>query len=179
MQPLRSLDSGENEALSDLYRQHAPALLTHLRVNMQSIEDAEDLLLDVFLAALERDNLRALAPEEQRRWLWRVARNKLVDHYRKHSRRQHLPLEDAEEATYEDDELGPERVALRHEEHHNLSAAIENLPPSHKEILLLRFVDGLHAPEIARLLGKRDTAVRMQLSRTLNLLRQNFGKLLR
>lgn len=179
MQPLRSLDRGENEALSDLYRRYAPALLTHLRANMQSIEDAEDLLLDVFLAALERDALRALAQEEQRRWLWRVTRNKLVDYYRKHTRRQHIPLGDTEEATYEDDELGPERVVLRNEEQRNLSAAIELLPSLQKEILLLRFVDGLHAPEIARLLGKRDAAVRVQLSRTLNLLRKNFGKLLR
>jgi len=179
MQPLRSLDRGENEALSDLYRRHAPTLLTHLRANMQSIEDAEDLLLDVFLAALERDALRALAQEEQRRWLWRVARNKLVDYYRRNTRRQHLPLGDVEEMTYEDDELGPEQVVLRNEAQRNLSAAIELLPSLQKEILLLRFVDGLHAPEIARLLGKRDAAVRVQLSRTLNLLRKNFGKLLR
>ena len=176
MQPSRSLDKEENGALSDLYRQHAPALLTHLRVNMQSVEDAEDVLLDVFVAALERDALRALSPEEQRRWLWRVARNKLVDHYRRHARRQHLPLEDADETTCEDGELMPEWVALRNEEHRNLAVAIEGLRPLQREVLLLRFVDGLRAPEIARMLGKRDAAVRVLLSRTLNLLRKNFEK---
>lgn len=176
MQPLRSLDKGDNSALSDLYHQHAPALLTHLRANMRVREDAEDLLLDVFIAALEREALHALSYEEQRLWLWRVARNKLVDHYRKQARHQHLPLEEAGETASSDGELLPEWVALRKEEYHNLRAAVEDLPPTQKEVLLLRFVDGLRAPEIARILGKQDTAVRMILSRSLNLLRKTFEK---
>ena len=176
MQPLRYLDDAGDAAISELYRQHAPALLTHLRVNMKSVEDAEDLLLDVFVAALERQSLRALSLEEQRSWLWRVARNKLVDYYRRSARRQHLPLEDASETIYQDGELVPEWAALRNEEHSNLRAAIESLPPLQKEVLLLRFVDGLRSPEIARILGKRDAAIRMILWRTLNLLRETFGK---
>lgn len=176
MRPLHYLDGGDDVALADLYRLHAPALLTHLRINMKSIEDAEDLLLDVFVAALERNSLRALSLEEQRAWLWRVARNKLVDHYRKSSRRQHLPLEDVSETVYQDDELVPEWAALRNEERQSLLAAINGLPPLQKEVLLLRFVDGLRAPEIARILGKKDAAIRMILSRTLNLLRKTFEK---
>lgn len=176
MQPLRYVDKIDDTAFSDLYRQHAPALLTHLRINLPSIEDAEDVLLDVFIAALERNALSALAHEEQRFWLWRVARNKMVDHYRKSMRRQHLPLDDASEMAYQDGELVPEWAALRHEEQRDLRAVIETLPPLQKEVLLLRFVDGLRAPEIARLLGKRDTAIRMILSRTLNLLRKAFEK---
>lgn len=176
MQPLPSLDAVDDRALAELYRQHAPALLTHLRVNMQSREDAEDLLLDVFVAALEYASLRALSLEKQRLWLWRVTRNKLVDYYRKCSLRQHLPLDHASETTYQDGELVPEWAALRHEEQRSLRAAIEDLPPLQKEVLLLRFVDGLRSPEIARVLGKRDTTVRVMLSRTLNLLRKTFEK---
>jgi RNA polymerase sigma-70 factor, ECF subfamily len=176
MQPSRYRDTVDDTPFSDFYRQHAPALLTHLRINMPSLEDAEDVLLEVFIAALERNALSALSHEEQRFWLWRVARNKLVDHYRKQARRQHLPLEDADEIVYQDGELVPEWAALRNEEQRDLRAAIEDLPPLQKEVLLLRFVDGLRAPEIARLLGKRDAAIRMILSRTLNLLRKTFEK---
>ncbi|MEO7021874.1 MAG: RNA polymerase sigma factor [Ktedonobacteraceae bacterium] len=176
MQPLHYVDNGGDKAFAELYRLHAPALLTHLRVNMQSKEDAEDLLLDVFVAALERASFCTLSLDEQRFWLWRVARNKLVDYYRKRSLRQHLPLEGVSQTAYHDGELVPEWVALRNEEQYDLRAAIEELPPLQKEILLLRFVDGLHAPEIAHLLGKRDAAVRMMLSRTLNLLRKAFEK---
>ena len=177
MQPLRYLDNaedGEGKALADLYQQHAPALLTHLRANAHSVEDAEDLLLDVFVAALERASLRALSMEEQRAWLWRVARNKLVDYYRKRSLRQHMPLDVVSETIFEDDELAPEQVALRNEERRDLRAAIKRLPALQQEILLLRFVNGLRSPEIACMLKKRDSAVRMMLSRTLNVLRDLY-----
>lgn len=176
MQPLRYPGEVDDATFTHLYRTHAPALLTHLRINAPSLEDAEDLLLEVFIAALERDSLSALSPEAQRFWLWRVARNKLADHYRRHKRRQHLPLEDAEQLLYLDGELVPEWVVLRDEERRDLRVAIEGLPPLQREILLLRFVEGLRAPEIARLLGKRDAAIRMMLSRTLNLLRKAFEK---
>jgi RNA polymerase sigma factor (sigma-70 family) len=176
MQPLHSVDTGEDAVISELYQQHAPALLTHLRANMPSAQDAEDLLLDVFVAALERQSLRALSMEEQRYWLWRVARNKLVDYYRKRSRRQHVPLEDVSETAFEDDELAPELSALRNEEHRDLRAAIKRLPALQQEILLLRFVNGLRSPEIASILKKQETAVRMILSRTLNKLRDSYQK---
>ncbi len=176
MQTLRSLDDAGDAAISELYRQHAPTLLMHLRINMQSAEDAEDLLLDVFVAALERDSLYGLSAAEQRLWLWRVARNKLVDYYRKQKRRQHLPLEEVSETLDQDCELMPEWTALHNEEHRNLRAAIECLPSLQKEVVLLRFVNGLSVLEIAHILGKRDTAVRMILSRSLNLLREVFEK---
>ncbi len=176
MKPLQYQDDLDNAEFADLYQRHAPALLTHLRANVRSREDAEDLLLEVFMAALEKESLSTLSLEKQRAWLWRVARNKLVDHYRKHSRRQHVPLESVSETLYEDDELAPEWAMLRSEEHQDLRTAIEHLPPRCREVLLLRFVNDMRAPEIARLLGKREAAVRMLLSRTLNQLRQSFKK---
>lgn len=176
MQPFYDADNMEDATFSDLYRQHAPALLTHLRANTSSLEDAEDLLLDVFVAALEHTALRSFTVEAQRAWLWRVTRNKLVDHYRKSVYRQHVSLEDVSETTYEDDACAPEQTVLRNEEHQNLRVAIKGLPPMQQEILFLRFGNGLRSPEIACILQKRDTAVRMILSRSLNLLRDLYKK---
>lgn len=172
MRPVRFLNNANSSNLAELYRQHAPALLTHLRLNTASVEDAEDLLLDVFVAALEREALSSLPLEEQRFWLWKVARNKLVDYYRRRAKRQHFTLEEVSDNVYQDEEQAPEWLALQGEEHRDLQAIIERLPPLQKEILLLRFVNGMRSPEIARILGKRDTTVRMILSRTLNILRK-------
>jgi RNA polymerase sigma factor (sigma-70 family) len=129
MQPVRFLNDANHIDLAELYQRHAPALLTHLRLNVSSIEDAEDLLLDIFVAALGHEALRGISLDEQRFWLWRVARNKLVDYYRKRSIRLHFPLEDVSESVYQDDAFEPESLALRSEEHLNLLAAIEELPP--------------------------------------------------
>jgi DNA-directed RNA polymerase specialized sigma24 family protein len=83
-------ESNSEEAL--LYRRHASTIFAYLRLHAPPREDAEDLLEEVFLAALERDNPMKFfqgaksAEEEQRAWLRSVARNKLVDFYRRSNR---------------------------------------------------------------------------------------------
>lgn len=176
MQPVQLLNDADNAALAELFERYAPALLTHLRLNVQSAEDAEDLLLDIFSAALERDSLRGLSLEEQRFWLWRVARNKLVDYYRRRSVRRHVRLADFAESIYQDDELAPEWLALRGEEYRDVLEEIKKLPRQQQEVLLLRFAYGLRTLDIARILGKQNSAIRSTLSRTLNRLRKTFEK---
>src|SRR5258708_38352451 len=65
-----------------LYRQHAPKIFDYVRAHLSSFEDAEDMLVEVFVAALENGCFLALSEREQQAWLWRVARNKVVDVYR-------------------------------------------------------------------------------------------------
>jgi len=63
-------------------------------------EDAEDILLEVFLAALENESISELNQEKQRAWLLRVAHNKIVDFHRYTVRRTNVPLEDVTETLY-------------------------------------------------------------------------------
>src|SRR5690348_8735990 len=95
---------------SQLYQSHAATLLTYLLVNTASREDAEDLLVDVFVAALEHEKLLSTLPEgEQRMWLWRVTRNKIIDFYRRSQVRKGFSLEEASEL-FSDDEQAPEGI---------------------------------------------------------------------
>ncbi len=168
----RQTDGTGRQALPAQWYQHnAPALLTYLRLHLPAREDAEDMLVEVFLAALERDYFETLGEEEQRLWLWRVAHNKVADYYRTHQQRQPLSLDELAETTCEDEERAPERLSLRGEEQAQLHHSIQRLSRLQQEVLRLRFVNGLRCAEIATLLGKREGAVRMLLSRTLNLLR--------
>jgi RNA polymerase sigma-70 factor (ECF subfamily) len=166
----------DDAAAAELYRLHAPSILAYLRMHTSSWEEAEDVLVDVFLAALEKENFGTLRESEQRSWLWRVARNKVVDAFRAAQRRQFQPLEDIAETVYDDDDLAPEQFALRQEEYHQLYASIQNLSTLQQQVLRLRFVHELRCAEIATALGKSEAAVRMLLSRTLNLLRSIYEK---
>ena len=87
MQPghLNKADQQSNED-AVLYDRYGFTIFSYVRLHTASREDAEDLTLEVFAAALERDNLRALSEQEQLAWLRRVAHNKLVDGYRRVSR---------------------------------------------------------------------------------------------
>jgi RNA polymerase sigma factor (sigma-70 family) len=160
----------EDSPAAALYERYATTVLTYLRRRLPSREDAEDLLLEVFLAAFERNSLMGLAEEERSAWLRQVARNKLTDFYRRAGRRSSVALDGVEDLLY-DEALDPEQVALRHEEERRLHLAIKQMPPAAQEVLRLRFANGLRCTQIAGMLGKREGAVRMTLSRALNLLR--------
>jgi RNA polymerase sigma factor (sigma-70 family) len=162
--------------LESLYLRYAPALLAFLLKQTSAREDAEDLLLEVFRAALEHKRLEQLSGEEQRLWLWRIARHKLIDAYRRASRRTSVSMDLMLNDLFAHDEQMPEYAALRGEEFSRLHAALQTLPQLQQRILKLRFVNGLRSTEIASLVGKSDTAVRSLLSRTLNQLRTFYGE---
>ena len=152
-----------------LYQRHGAAIFAYLRLHAPSWEDAEDLLLEVFLAALESEHLQTLPEEMHLAWLRQVAHHKLVDHLRRTNRRASVPLDGLAEVV--DEAPTPEQAALRQEEHQKVRAAVQRLPTLQQQVLRLRFGDGLRSAQIAVLLGKREDAVRQLLSRTINRLR--------
>jgi RNA polymerase sigma-70 factor (ECF subfamily) len=158
-----------------LYEQHGPLILAWLLKQTHSWEDAEDLLLEVFLAALERQRLLAVPEEKRLAWLLSVAQHKLVDYYRQAGRRQHVPLEAMNDRLEAEEGLAPEAVALRRERHADLHAALQALPASQREVVQLRFGKGLRCASIATVLGKSEGAVHILLWRALAFLRARYG----
>jgi RNA polymerase sigma-70 factor (ECF subfamily) len=153
-----------------LFQRYAPSLFAYLRLHAAR-EDAEDLLHEIFQAAMEKQQFGQLDEAQQLRWLWRVARNKTVDIYRHRTRRPVTELETVVEPLYAEDEQSPERALLRREEHVQLLAALQRLPPIQQEALRLRFVNEMSCAEVARALSKREGAVRSLLSRAISRLR--------
>ncbi len=165
----------EDSPTAALYRRHGPLLFAWLLKHAHSWEDAEDLLLEVFLAAFERNRLLAVPEEKRLAWLLKVAQHKVIDYYRSSGRRQHVPLDDVAGALEDDEARAPEAVALRRERLADLRAALQALPPQQRAVVQLRFGEGLHCAEIATVLGKREGAVRGLLWRALTLLRARYG----
>jgi RNA polymerase sigma-70 factor, ECF subfamily len=165
-----------NSLDSALYDRYAASIFAYARLHRASREDAEDLTLEVFLKALEHDNLSSLSEKQQLVWLRRVAHNKLVDSYRRSIRPPVVPLEEVVETVYHDEALAPEQLALRHEELERLYKAVGKLPLIQQQVLRLRFGDGLRFAEIAILLNKGEGAVRKLCWRTLARLRANYDQ---
>ena len=176
-----SLESSETDSLQGnqsqtaLYERYGQIIFGYLRLHAPSSQDAEDLLLEVFLAALEHDNLATLSPGEQLAWLRRVAHNKLLNVYRRVRRSPQVALDSIMETVLEED--GPEQLTLRQEEMKQLRASIQKLPVLQQQILQLRYGDGLRCPEIAVLLNKREGAVRKLLSRSILFLRKVYQQI--
>ncbi len=181
---MRQLNAGEGQEDSEhasleypvraLYDRHASTLLSYLYSQVFSWQDAEDLLLEVFVAALNDRHLSQLSDSPQLAWLRRVARNKVIDHYRHAGVLSMLPLEQAQET--EDDDPTPERRAIQREQYEHLYRALEQLSPLEQQVIRMRYGNGLRLVEIAQILEKPDGTVRKLLARTLLKLRANYEK---
>ena len=175
MQVNRHMAQAEPE-MALLYRKYAPAMLTYVRMHITSREDAEDLVVEVFLAAIENAKFAALSEKAKQLWLWRVTRNKVIDAYRRAKTRQSVTLDYVAEHLFEEEAFSPEYAALRQEDYMDLYAHLQGLPALQQEILRLRFGQGLSGSEIATALGRQENVVRVTLSRSLNLLRSIYRR---
>jgi RNA polymerase sigma-70 factor, ECF subfamily len=159
---------------ASLYELYAPALFEYIRRHAPDLNDAENILAEVFTGALRQD-LTTLTPGELRAWLWTVARNKVNDQYRQEQRHQQVSLESlGEVGEMLQDATTPEQLALRQEEAAYLRSYLQRLSAEQREVLQLRFIGGLRCTEIAALLKKRDGTIRSILSRALNELRKYY-----
>ena len=158
-------------AASTLFDRYASSIFAYARLYSPLWEDAEDVTLEVFTAALEQANLSALTERQQLVWLRRVAHNKLVDRYRSSVHLPVISLEQVIETVCTEETLTPEQMVLRGEELERLYKAVSTLSVFQQQVLQLRFGEGLRFAEIAVLLNKREASVRKLCSRTIALLR--------
>ncbi len=166
----------DDAPVARLYQQHALTIMTYVRRHVPSREEAEDILLEVFLAALEHQELEQFSERKQLAWLQRVASHKCVDYHRHSARRPTVPLEQAAETLIGDERQGPDQLAVRNEEEALLYERLTRLPESYQHVLQLRFAYGLRCAEIARRLNKSAGAIRMILSRALTMLRDVYAR---
>jgi RNA polymerase sigma factor (sigma-70 family) len=166
--------ASDHSPYADLYQQHARDLFRWIRRQVFSREDAEDLLVEVFLAALESQVPLTLRTDEQRAWLQRVAQNKVIDYQRRAVKRPTVVLNEILDTPFDITQSSPEQAALHAEELELLRARLARIPELQRTVLHLRFGRGLPTKEIALLLNKSDEAVRALLVRSLTSLRRLY-----
>jgi RNA polymerase sigma-70 factor, ECF subfamily len=140
---------GDMSALQFLYIRFADDVCGYVSSIVQNSHDAEDITQNVFLKLPTA--IRKYEPRQVpfAAWILRVARNAALDHLR--ARRQ-IPFEEVRT-----DDGGHEQVGF--ERSQCLRAALLNLPPEQREVLVLRHLAGLSPGEIARRLGKTEGSV--------------------
>jgi RNA polymerase sigma factor (sigma-70 family) len=174
MQQRKGMPATRENALAELYQCYVSTLLNYIRRYVPVREDAEDILVEVFLAAHERGNLVELREDERLAWLRRVAYYKCIDLLRRRQRFPTVALDTQMDVLYEADELSPERVALYAEEHSLLRKYLAELTVPQQIILHLKFGQRLSGAEIARRLNKSEGSVSKMLARALNQLRERY-----
>ena len=166
----------EPAAVTCLYTAYAPALLRFFLAAVGDRPTAEDLTGEVFKSAIE-DLPRFHGPAEALGgWLFRIARHDLSDYRRRQARNLVQPLDDLlMEAIAAGGAVDPEELALDRVEGDQVLAALRQLTPDQREVLLLRLVADLTAPEVAGILNKSTDAVKALQHRGLASLARVLG----
>lgn len=168
------LPKTEKSSWNSFYIRFASPLFAYLSRQVTNRQDAEDLLLEVFLRALRENLLEGWPEARQLAWLYRVARNQVIDYYRHQGHIIWLPLTQASEL--EDTYSTPEAYAEQQEAYRQLYRAMNYLSPAQQELLRLRYGQELHLTEIAEILDRSEGTVRKMLTRTLRQLRIHYER---
>ena len=166
----------EPAAVTRVYTAYAPALFRFFLAAVGDRPTAEDLTGDVFKGAIEGLPRFHGPVEALGGWLFRIARHDLSDYRRRQARSRVQPLEDLlEEAALAGGVVDPAELALDRVEGDRVLAALRQLTPDQREVLLLRLVADLTAPEAAGILNKSTDAVKALQHRGLASLARVLG----
>jgi RNA polymerase sigma-70 factor (ECF subfamily) len=163
---LAALQSGDDGALACLLERYAPAVHRFGAKMCRDPEDAKDVMQDTLLAAAR--GLRGFrGGASLSTWLFTIARSFCIKKRRQPvgSPGEVVPLESDRTEAIASVDPPPDRLAEEREIGDALEAAIRELEPSQREVLLLRDVEGLTAPEVAAVLGIGVEAVKSRLHR--------------
>ena len=154
---------GDNDAFITLYRRHLRGVYSYLYSRLGSVQEAEDLTAQTFERAWA--SLSTYKPTGLfKGWLFTIAYRTLADHYR--HRRVHT-VEGSEADYMVDSSLGPEAAFMQAEHFQFVLSVIGTLSEEQQEIISLRFMAELPYKEIARIMGKREAAVKMAAYRAI------------
>jgi RNA polymerase sigma-70 factor (ECF subfamily) len=162
---------GDPEAFGSLFDVYYGPVYRYVAARVGRPSDAEDLAQLVFVKALE-----ALPRYESRGvpfggWLFRLARNVVIDHIR--TRREHVTLDLVMERPSRED--GPDELAALRQELDSVAAALRRLTPDQREAIELRFFAGLSAKEAAVAMDRQEGTVRGLQFRAIAALRRDLG----
>jgi RNA polymerase sigma-70 factor (ECF subfamily) len=159
----------DKAAFAELYGRYAARVYRYLYSYVGERTEAEDLTAQVFTAAWEGIH-RYREQGNFAAWLFRIARNKAGDYYRR--RRPQVSLDEV----YPEPQVNwdPAAELERGEALHRLNMLVKRLEPEQLELLRLRFAADLSFAEIAGLLGRSEAAVKMAVHRLLHRLQVDW-----
>jgi RNA polymerase sigma factor (sigma-70 family) len=148
----------QDRRISEAFAREATRLGQFIRGRVSDVGVAEDILQDVFSEFIESER-RVLPIEQVGAWLFRVARNRITDWFRRKKPETRAPADGEEgdlpwEDTFPSPDAGPEELYARERVLRKLVEALEELPEGQRAIFIAHEFDGLSFREIAELTGE-------------------------
>jgi RNA polymerase sigma-70 factor (ECF subfamily) len=165
---IRRAQEFDQEALSWLYELFYPKLYNYAYLQLGSVQQAEDLASEVLLRVLESLKGYRFRGVPLSAWVFRIARNYLIDLNRRRQRRPQVSLYEG----IPSDEVSPHAAAERAIAQSELRLALTKLTEEQRQVIILKFVECMDNASVARVLGRSQGAVKSLQHRALVSLRK-------
>ncbi len=160
------------DALSTLYERYYQSIYRYVYYRVSDTGLAEDLTADIFMKMLHGIASYSIQGVPFSAWLYRIARNRVIDHMRRRPEKPELSLEEARVENMAGSDATLEHALQRDE----LLTAIQVLTDDQKQVIILKFIQDMDNSTIAAVLGKTEGAVKSLQHRALDTLRQHMEK---
>jgi RNA polymerase sigma-70 factor (ECF subfamily) len=157
---------GDKDAFEQIYVRTNDELYRFVRGLCGNATVAEDLVAGTYLRAWRSAATYRIGSATYQRWLFRIARNLVADHWRVTPQTVSIDDLDFEAPLEGSDSLEADEARLE------IARLLARLTPQQREVVVLRYLNHKSFREIAQLLGKREGAVRVQLARALRSMRK-------
>jgi RNA polymerase sigma-70 factor, ECF subfamily len=164
---------GDREAVEELYLLHFDRIYSYLQMSVGNTHDAEDLTNQTFVRMIEAIDRFEWRKVPLSAWLFRIAHNLAMDHFR--SRRRWQPEEEPPEPP-EGAERSAEEEAFQAMGQRSMFEMIEGLSADQQQVLTLKFVFDFSNAEVGTILGKSEGAVKSLQHRALGSLQRQLAE---
>jgi RNA polymerase sigma-70 factor, ECF subfamily len=164
---------GDRAALEELYLIHFDRIYSYLHVSVGNKHDAEDLTTQTFLKMLESIGRFRWQSAPFSAWLFRIAHNLAMDHFR--SRRRWQPEAEVPEPL-DSEEPSAELEAMQSIGRESMRELIEKLSPEQQQVLTLKFVFNFPNGDVAKILDKTEGAIKSLQHRALASLQKQIAQ---
>ena len=159
-----------------IYKSYSVPIYRFVYIKISSKQTAEDLTSEVFVrfwkTFQKSGQDRILNPKA---FLYKVAKNVIVDFYRKQTQPLPLPIDEVVELADSSQDIGQKELALSDQE--QIQKAIKNLKDEDQDVILWYYLDQMPVGEIAEIIDKSENAVRVMIHRAMQELREQMPKM--
>lgn len=159
---------GDVEAFGALYERYLERIYRYVRVRVSEETIAEDMTENVFLRAYESIDRYQERGFPFSAYLYRIARNQIVDYYRK--RKEEAPIEAVDQTIADTQDLDDGLILS--DQVQEILTALETLPEAYQEVIRLRVVLDMSTSDVAEWMNRSEGATRVLLHRALKAMRE-------
>ena len=153
---VRRAQQRDEEAFAQLYEGHFDKIYRYVTLRMGDQTEAEDLTQQVFVKALQSISSFRWKGIPFAAWLFRIARNQLVDYFRKKKKYATAPLDESLTGS----DINPQLAVERKLDIEQLLLATKRLTEAQREVISLRFASELSIAQVAKIMDKSQGAVK-------------------